>query len=158
MSTNCYIEENKHNTNLLNEYFEALSSNLTKPQIWVEIFGIDEISRSKSVLYLLSFLLLCVYGYTYEEALEKVDIEWLNKHKITELGMGKYLKVRSTDGFISIFRYRNLLLKIIYENWDIETDLLKIYEYQAKFEEINNGRHSLLYNEYFKIIKLLENK
>lgn len=157
VQTNHYLENKSHHNNLLNEYFELLSSNKQKPQIWNDLLGNDEISCSESTFFLLSFLLLKVYEYSYEEALQKVDKEWLEKHKFTYTGIGKFCKIRSTKGFVNIIQAPALCVSIIYNDWDLEKNLMDIYKCEAKYESSLNQKKTDIYREFLKINKLLEN-
>lgn len=154
--TNHYLEDYQKNKlalyhNLLYEYFELLCSNQTKPQICSDSFGISDIERSKSAFFLLSFLLLYVYDYSYEEAKQIVNKDWLMKHKITVFGIGKFLAIPSTSGMIKLYSLQEVLLAIVYSDLDIETDILKIYQIGKSVTKKNHPVHF----EYERILRLL---
>lgn len=144
-----YLSLYDKNVNLLNEYFEALSSNKAKPQVAGHTLGANEMERSKNILFLLSFLLLCVYKYDYEKAKKNFNMDFIMKNRLS--GLMKYIQIPSSQGFLPISNYLSVILFIIYEEIDIETNVLPIYQFGAE----NCRKFSPLYNEYYSILQII---
>ena len=149
---NCYLET--FNRNLLSEYFEVLSSSKQKPQLSKELLGATPICQSRNVLFLLSFLLLKVYEYSYEDAFcifsdLTLFRKFLYQHNLS--GAMDCIVIYGSKGYISIGRNRFLILEIIYRNLDIETDLKTIYEIAGRQRHKSEIRF-----EYKQVCELLE--
>lgn len=151
---NCYLQDT--DINLLSEYFEILSSNKRKPQLSKELLGATPIIQSRNILSLLSFLLLYVYEYSYEDA-QSIFSDYFSFQKFLSrhclYGSMEYVVIYGAKGYISIGRNRHLILDIIYQNLDIEMDLKAIYNTVEKQRYNSEARY-----EYQQIKGLLQKK
>ena len=115
----------------------------------ISVLGNDDLEQSRSVLFLLAYLLICVNQYSYEEAQEYFNRDFIAKYRLN--GLLKRLTLISSNGSLPIFSHHNIILYIIYNDLDLEQDLLEIYRYGSE----NSRKNSYIYTEYQHISRLL---